>query len=293
MSIKGSQGQIIESLQRVTDQLEDELCCPTTLLRTLDYGLLTHGDVSIRKAALLLLFILVRASMVKPQQGKPSYKLKAPLKIKNNVIYLAVTSDDEGLAKFHISLKATTKLRPDFLGKNLFGFHQINSNSCSMLGVETIKKGKHLVLADCLDFIPDPTTCRIFCKSTPCWQTAVGLEYMRVGGGPEEVPTCSSSSRPSSLDSCLSLDSLDTDLRKLPVKLKGHMISRRKNTQEFVMDNPQTKSKFEENKFMTTGHFERAEMQPEYNMSNLEQSVCTLRSKRKEPNFIIRHKNRR
>ena len=56
------------------------------------------------------------------------------------------------------------------------------------------------------------------------------------------------------------------------------------------MENPQTKSKFEEKKFMTTGHFERAEMQAEHNMSNLEPSISTLRLKKKEPKFIIRHK---
>lgn len=295
MSTKSRVAQTLQGLQRVVDQMEDDSCCPTTLLRTLDYALLTDGEVSIRKAALLSLFILVKASMAKPPQSKLLHPLHAPLIIKNDLIYLAVASGDEGLVKFHTMLKATTKLRPDFLGKNLFGYHQINSNSGSMLGVEATKKGKYLVLTECLDLIPDPATCRVFCKMTPRWQTDVGLAYMRAGGGSEEVPTCSSSSssRSSSSDSCKSLDSLDADFCRLPVKHKGRIHLRRKSTAEFYMEQ-EAQPELENKKFVTTGHFDKVVIEAEQSKIRqeivLEKSISALREKKEESRFIIRHK---
>ena len=156
-------------LQKVIDHLNDDSCSPTTQLEMFDFSLLKNREVSVRKAALLSIFMLIKASTDVTDHRYSIILLRAPLVLKDGLIHLAIDSWDAGHSAFHDSIAATTKLQPGFLGNNLFRYYEINSISGLVQGVEALKKGRRLVLTKCLDYLPDPHTCRIFCTVTPYW----------------------------------------------------------------------------------------------------------------------------
>ena len=243
----------INSLQIVIDHVNDDSCSPTTLLAMFDFSLLKHREVSIRKAALLSIFVLIKASTDIRDHRYSSILLRAPLVLKDGLIHLAIDSWDAGHSAFHDSIVATTKLHPGFLGNNLFGYYEINSISGLVQGVEALNKGKRLVLTKCLDYLPDPDTCRIFCTVTSYWQTAVVLEYMRIGGFQLELALCSSI-KSSDSESCLSLDSLVDDLVNKTMNQREHLASPRKKSAQFKQGNLSV-AEVVQKKFETIGHF--------------------------------------
>ena len=232
MSNKSSTSLIFNSLQVSLDNLYDGLRSPMTLLTMLDYGLLTHGDIVVRKASLLTLFILIKASMEIRLWISAELTLRAPLLVKDGLIHLSVEWWDAELATFHDSIVATTKLQPGFLGNNLFGYLQKSSNTGLVLGAEALKKEKRLVLVKCLDYLPDPGNCRIFCPATPSWLATMSLEYLPVVDSQvQSLPR--SRGRSSSSESCQSLHSLDDDLDKGLMRPKIRVILPRKKSVQF------------------------------------------------------------
>lgn len=285
MSTKSSVIWIIESLQKMVDNLEDKEWCPSMLLRDFDYSLIVHANVSIRKAAILTLFLVLRASMEKGLKIQDNQPVYAPLQVNDGILHLAARSGDNGLVSFHSSLKRIAKSQPNFLDRYLLAYSLESGEDGLVHGVEIFKSGSRVIIMNCLDSLPDPAVSKIFCKAEEKWKANLGLVYLRVGGGEEDIPT--SSSRSSSSDSCRSLG----DLARGDNTLQDRVVPKRKYTLDVGYSNHQSQIS-KNKKYFTTGHLQKVQEEGRLlkmldELKPIQHTIFT-EEKREQGKFIIK-----
>lgn len=142
---------VVATLQKTIDSLALDDCSPAMLLKQFDFGLLTHAEVKIRKAALLTLFVILKAAVSRPADAKTvtvsdNQPLLAPLIIKDDIVYLAANSGDNGLTRFHLMMTKTSKRQPLFMDRHIFAYHMNGARDGLLLGVESGRAGKNIPL---------------------------------------------------------------------------------------------------------------------------------------------------
>lgn len=183
---------------------------PANLLKEFEFQLLKCEDLYTRKAALLALFFIIKAGnkLAKTHVQNTKFSrnvskalIQAPLLIKNGVAFLGIMEDGAGLFHLINSANNSIKNRIHQLQDPLFAFSPRNGFGEVFLGVDY-----ELVLNSTDDFdslvakVRDPRECTFFAKIDTYWEVEVELVYMRIGGGEEFLPSCSSSDESSDND---------------------------------------------------------------------------------------------
>jgi hypothetical protein len=270
--------------------------CPTEMIRNFDYGLLKHALVDVRKAAMLSFFVLLKASIHKVPKEDSKVSLVAPLMIKDDILYLALDSGDNGLTRFHLNLKSTLRQMPGYLDQIVFAYCDNYSRDGLLLGVESFTAGARVSLTKCFDSLPDPAVSRVFCRVNHQLKTQLCLQYMRVGGGEEELPSSTSSlSRSCSSESCSELEDRVRINNGGSFKRLSSDNSLLNYSAEIIKESEKNQPDAAPIKFITTGHFDKAvEAVKQHTLieeNKLEQIFSAIEQKKDQARFRIRQRH--
>ena len=185
----------------------DTLSTTGDMLANFDYRLLTNTDKDLRKTALLCISMLIarpRLCILPP--GKPfgsSKKIKTESKFvtlpfveRDSVLfYQPLGSCDEDCS---LQLDVCRKLKSSnntILEKCLIAYISKQKSSTMIRGCVPLTQLKESSynLKSILDNIPDPMMDRLMLYVDPSWTSALQFRYLRIGGGEENLPSCSTS----------------------------------------------------------------------------------------------------
>ena len=184
----------------------DTLEVTADLLESFDYSLLVDADLKVRKLAMLWISMLIaRPRIMKmpnerfPYHSIQSSKVRAILTLpfveREGILFYEPTgcSDEETMFHIDVSRKLTNAsnkvlekcLLASFPGKGsssiIRGFALLNQVGQCTFNINVL-----------LDDMPDAKDSRIVLHLDSSWKRIRQLEYLRIGGGEESLPSCSS-----------------------------------------------------------------------------------------------------
>ena len=169
------------------------------MLSGFNYKLLINSEVKVRKTALVKLFTIL--SLISKGDGKivavpPSQlrNLDVPLVIVEDIIYLAIESANDILFKTHSTLFKSISGNANLFKTQLFVFQKKGEGKeKALFGVNKEKLLSIQDLESNLEDIPDPLKTVSLCSNGKILAGAANFRFLRVGGGEEDVPSCSTS----------------------------------------------------------------------------------------------------
>lgn len=179
---------------------DDCLTMTADLIDDFDYRLLTSDDSRLRRSAVLWLALLVgRPRLGKhliDSQSKIGRSVRLPFVFKDSMMVYQRSTDGDSRQQ-----QTTTANILKGGRQNLFDRYLVVKFS-GVPGKETFKGCVELSrlsqsskdLQDLAAEMPDPATDQIAMWLHPLWSKTCKFEYIRVGGGEEELPSCSTSS---------------------------------------------------------------------------------------------------
>lgn len=169
-------------------------------LREFDVRLLVSKHVEVRRLAIGYFFSLIGGPRLKEASHAYEYagevlgksapeRLYLPLVALDDIFYLCFNDEQKkNISTFHESLAKLVKKTPGFLQKKLFASVGINSKDGLITSFEHTNFKN---LAKQLGEVEDPSLARNFCCGVKFWKNHADIQFCRVGGGEEEVPSIS------------------------------------------------------------------------------------------------------
>lgn len=196
-------------------------------LKSFDYNLLKNPDLSVRKKALFCFFLLIgRPRLPLPAAHLPKLGSKSklfgakpvtmvPALIKEDKLFFmpGFITEEDSTFQFEVvrSIKSTSLM----MGGHLFAYCTPGLSVSSSIGAIDLGMLKaDLKLENLITSLPDPLKVRVFASYSKDWNRITDLIYVRVGGGEEDLPSCSTSC------SQLSESSVDSLAEQKKVKLR-------------------------------------------------------------------------
>lgn len=196
---------------------DEDLEATLGVLRSFEFHLLKNHDLKTRKKALLCLFLLLgrprlpcfasrtlkgsaKANLMK---NKPAIFL--PAIQREDRIFLMLGSITEEDILFQLDASKTIRPASLMLVSHLFVYCQDPSTITATTGAAEISMLTGESSCDAFTAqVPDPLKVKVFAPLSPAWTGIANFSYMRIGGGEEDLPSCSTSvseSRASSVES--------------------------------------------------------------------------------------------
>lgn len=227
-SVHAITAKLINGTNKQTESVQSAI----SGLQAFDVRLLTSEHLKVRQLATAHFFKLLSdpriaekslASSPKanPPQKKPLARIYLPVIRMGDVFYLCCNEDQRGrLEAFHSSLLDLLKVSNGFLDNKILAAVAINTSDglISSFGQEPLEQ-----LSAKLCEMGDPLQSRVFCTGANFWATQADIQYCRIGGGEEEVPSISDSSfSGSSIKSMQDIEITNPQKTKSKSKSRAH-----------------------------------------------------------------------
>ena len=175
------------------------------LLKTFDFTLLKSLDQQTRKEALFCLFLLIGRPRLSPiatgtfktgtlhvlGQKKPTIFL--PFIQRGARVYLVMGSNTEEESLFQVQASQAIKPVSLMMTSHLFVYCSSPRITATVAAVDLSLLRADANFEGIISRLPDPLKVKAFAPFSPHWNSLANFEFLWIGGGEEELPSCSSS----------------------------------------------------------------------------------------------------